>query len=74
MPSATIIMPGKNSSHGARVMKVRDSASMLPQLGMSGGAPRPEEIERRRAELREGEDEAGLHEQRRDQVRQDVPD
>ena len=38
---STIIMPGKNSSHDARVMKVRDSASMLPQLGMSGGAPSP---------------------------------
>ncbi len=65
-------LPGKNSSHGARVMKVRDSASMLPQLGMSGGAPSPRKVQRSRAELRERKDEAGLHQQRRDQVRQDV--
>src|SRR4029078_2383974 len=33
--------PGKKSSQGARVIKMRDSASILPQLGISGGAPSP---------------------------------
>ena len=34
-------IPGNVSSHGARVMYIRPSLSMFPQLGMDGGMPSP---------------------------------